>query len=194
MCRAVEKLPDVEQERFSEEWRAHLDEVPGDLGKLLTALGFQYAAWKMRDAALSVPPISARLVIIPLLVPVLWNLYTTFRGLADFFDLPTYPSSGGQWAFGIGGTIFVIGFVVASRMIWRFASEDAPVLLLKAACVFCIVINIGASWIGTKRIVLFEADDPARTIALALVVALVILSTVGLSTLFFDKHNKPSSS
>jgi hypothetical protein len=45
--RAIKKLPDVEQERFDEEWRADLDETPGDLGKLLIALGFQFAAWRM---------------------------------------------------------------------------------------------------------------------------------------------------
>ena len=36
VCQAVKKLPDAEKERFDEEWRADLDETPGDLGKLLT--------------------------------------------------------------------------------------------------------------------------------------------------------------
>ena len=62
---------------------------------------------------------SVKLLAIPLLAPAIWNLYTTFRGLSDFFDLPTHPSiNPGQFAFGVVVTIIVIGFVVASRLIW----------------------------------------------------------------------------
>jgi sugar transferase len=46
MLRAVSRLP-AEQQRFDEEWRSHLDEVPGDVGKLMTALGFLLAARRM---------------------------------------------------------------------------------------------------------------------------------------------------
>jgi lipopolysaccharide/colanic/teichoic acid biosynthesis glycosyltransferase len=42
--RAVRQLPEDQRERFAEEWRAHTDEVPGDVGKLVVALGFLSAA------------------------------------------------------------------------------------------------------------------------------------------------------
>jgi hypothetical protein len=127
-----------------------------------------------------------QLLAIPLLAPAIWNMYTTFRGLTDFFDLPTHPSiNPGQFAFGIVVTVIVIGFVIASRLIWSIPSEDVPVLLLKAASVICILIDVGASWIGTKRVISFDDDDPGKAVGLALVVALVVLSKIGLSTLLF---------
>ena len=133
---------------------------------------------------------NVQLLAIPLLAPALWNLYTTFRGLADFFDLPTNPSiNPGQFAFGIVVTIIVIGFVVASRLIWSVPSDDPPVLLLKVACLVCIGIDVAASWEGTKRVISFEDDNPGKAFGLALVIALVVLSKLGLSTLLFDKQN-----
>ena len=133
---------------------------------------------------------NVQLLAIPLLAPALWNLYTTFRGLADFFDLPTNPSiNPGQFAFGIVVTIIVIGFVVASRLIWSRGSVDTPMLLLKVACLVCIGIDVAASWEGTKRVISFEDDNPGKAFALALVIALVVLSKLGLSTLLFDKQN-----
>jgi hypothetical protein len=37
--RAIQRLPELERERFREEWFAHLEECPGSLSKLLHALG-----------------------------------------------------------------------------------------------------------------------------------------------------------
>ncbi len=133
---------------------------------------------------------NAQLLALPLLGPAIWNLYTTFRGLTDFFDLPTHPSiNPGQFAFGIVVTVIVVAFVIGSRVIWSIDADDAPVLLLKAASVICILIDVGASWIGTKRVISFDDDDPGKVIALALVVALVVLSKIGLSTLLFSNEN-----
>jgi hypothetical protein len=133
---------------------------------------------------------NVRLLAIPLLAPVIWNIYTTFRGLSDFFDLPTHPSiNPGQFAFGIVVTIIVIGFVVGSRAIWSFASEEAPFLLLKAASLICIVIDVAASWVGTKHVISFDYDDPGKAFGLALVVALLVLSKIALSTLLFDAES-----
>ena len=131
---------------------------------------------------------NVQLLAIPLLAPVFWNIYTTFRGLSDFFDLPTHPSiNPGQFAFGIVVTIIVIGFVVASRAIWS-SPDEAPFLLLKVASVVCIAIDVAASWVGTKHVISFEDDDPGKAIGLALVIALVVLSKIGLSTLLFDNQ------
>lgn len=45
--RAVTKLPESQRERFEEEWRGHIDEIPGDIGKLVAAVGFGSAARQM---------------------------------------------------------------------------------------------------------------------------------------------------
>jgi len=132
---------------------------------------------------------NVRLLAIPLLFPVIWNIYTTFRGLCDFFDLPTHPSiNPGQFVFGIVVTIIIIGFVIASRAIWT-SPDEAPFVLLKAASVVCIAIDVAASWVGTKHVISFDYYDPAKAVGLALMVALLVLSKIALSTLLFDAEN-----
>jgi len=42
--RAVSMLPKDRRERFAEEWSSHVDEIPGDIGKLAAALGFIVAS------------------------------------------------------------------------------------------------------------------------------------------------------
>ncbi len=42
---AVAWLPVDQQERYSEEWQAHVNEVPGKVGKFLLAAGFLIAAY-----------------------------------------------------------------------------------------------------------------------------------------------------
>ena len=129
---------------------------------------------------------NVRLLAIPLLVPVIWNIYTTRQGLCDFFDLPTHPSiNPGQFVFGIMVTIIVIGFVIASRAIWT-APDDASFVVLKAASMVCIAIDVAASWFGTKHVISFDYNDPAKAFGLALVVALLVLSKIALSMLLFD--------
>jgi len=41
---AVARLPESKRERFREEWPAHIDEVPGQMAKLVVAIGFVFAA------------------------------------------------------------------------------------------------------------------------------------------------------
>jgi hypothetical protein len=42
--RAVSRLPRGQQERLGEEWRSHLNEVPGEIGRVVVALGFIVAS------------------------------------------------------------------------------------------------------------------------------------------------------
>jgi hypothetical protein len=44
---AIVSLPKDQRERFQEEWHSHLDEIPGEIGKLVVALGFSFAARRM---------------------------------------------------------------------------------------------------------------------------------------------------
>jgi hypothetical protein len=45
--RAVRQLPTGYQQRFAEEWRSHVGDVPGQVGRLILAFGFLAAAWKV---------------------------------------------------------------------------------------------------------------------------------------------------
>jgi len=46
---AVRRLPEGQQERYAEEWAAHLAEVPGVVAKLAVSLQFQIAAFGARE-------------------------------------------------------------------------------------------------------------------------------------------------
>ncbi|WP_119462934.1 sugar transferase [Rhodospirillaceae bacterium SYSU D60014] len=45
--RAVQNLPPDQRERFAEEWRSHVNDIPGEIGKLVVALGLLPASRKM---------------------------------------------------------------------------------------------------------------------------------------------------
>jgi hypothetical protein len=47
---AVQRLPESKRERCAEEWPADLDERPGVIAKLYTALSFHIAAFKIRNS------------------------------------------------------------------------------------------------------------------------------------------------
>ena len=129
------------------------------------------------------------LIAIPLLIPVVWNVYTTFLGLSDLFDLPTNPSiNPGQFVFGIIITMLILIFVLATQLIWNYGSDDLLVALLKAASILCIAFDVVASWHGTKQIISFYDDDPGKAVGLAFVVVLVVLSKLGLSIILFRKQ------
>jgi hypothetical protein len=127
-------------------------------------------------------------LIIPLLLVGLWDLYTTFRGVADFFDLPTNPYiNEGQFAFGVVITLTVFGFVIGSQLFWNANLHDAPALLLKAAWATCVGIDLYTAWAGTKRVVFYDDDDPAKAFGIAVAAALIVASTILLSKVLLDK-------
>lgn len=45
--RAVRQLPESLRERYTDEWQSHINEIPGEVGKLFEALGFLRASWNM---------------------------------------------------------------------------------------------------------------------------------------------------
>jgi lipopolysaccharide/colanic/teichoic acid biosynthesis glycosyltransferase len=54
---AVSRLPKDHQARYEEEWASHVNEVPGEVGKLLTAVGFLFAARRMAATDSEWPPV-----------------------------------------------------------------------------------------------------------------------------------------
>jgi hypothetical protein len=49
---AVSRLPKEKQERYQEEWLSHLEEVPGEISKIVSALSFQIASLRIELACL----------------------------------------------------------------------------------------------------------------------------------------------
>jgi hypothetical protein len=44
---AIERLPEAQRERFSEEWASHISEVPGEFGRIVFAMGCVVASQEM---------------------------------------------------------------------------------------------------------------------------------------------------
>jgi hypothetical protein len=135
-----------------------------------------------------------RVVAAVLVLGALWDLFTTFYGLARYFDLPFYPSINPvQFTFGIVLTAIIFGFVIATNLVWSMKGDDLMVQVLKAAWAACIGINLITSWQGTKHFVFYGDDgDAARGIGLALATALTVTSTIFLSWLVMGKETRSS--
>ncbi len=134
-----------------------------------------------------------RLVAISLVFGALWDLFTTFHGVAFYFDLPSNPKiNPEQFVFAMVVTAVVFGFVIASHFIWSIKDDDIPTLILKAAWAICVAIDLVTSWEGTKRFVFYGDDgDPARGLGLAIVTALIVSSPIFLSIILAkEAHSK----
>lgn len=158
----------------------------------IQALPFKSLAWKAdrivrrEMAEEGVSAMNVNLIAIPLLIPVAWNIYTTFLGLSDIFDLPTNPNiNPGQFTFAAIVTLLVFLFVLATQLIWNFKEDDTLVLLLKAAAIICIAFDVFASWHGTKQLISFDDGDPGKAVGLAFVVVLTVLAKLSLSMILF---------
>jgi hypothetical protein len=44
---AVRRLREDQRDRYAEEWQSHIDETPGEIGKIIVGLGLLPAAWKL---------------------------------------------------------------------------------------------------------------------------------------------------
>jgi hypothetical protein len=75
---AVRRLPSDLKERYAEEWRAHIADTPGEIGKLFCAAGFLWAGlrveeslWvaRLRDAVRKYPGVSNLLIYVCTIMP-----------------------------------------------------------------------------------------------------------------------------
>ncbi len=130
-----------------------------------------------------------RLVAIGLIAGALWDLFTTFYGVAGYFDLPMNPNVNPvQFAFAAAVTAVVFGFVIATHIVWNWEEADVPSLLLKGAWAACVAIDLVTCWEGTRRYVFYgDEGDAARGVGLALATALIVSSTIFLSRLVLAK-------
>jgi len=51
---AVARLPEAQRSRRDEEWQSHVNDTPGDLSKLITAVGFIIASRRIRDFSIPI--------------------------------------------------------------------------------------------------------------------------------------------
>jgi hypothetical protein len=60
---AIERLPEAQRERFSEEWASHINEVTGEISKVAFALGCISAAQQMASLSKSGEPVLTPMLI-----------------------------------------------------------------------------------------------------------------------------------
>jgi hypothetical protein len=105
---SVARLPGNRRERFEEEWKSHINDIPGDVGKIIVALGFLVAAMKIAamDRAPQArihlrrllqrsfaPTIGAVGLILSLPLMLLIAVSLRLSGMASVLVRPTYPNS-----------------------------------------------------------------------------------------------------
>lgn len=124
-----------------------------------------------------------------LFLAALWNAFSTFLGIAAFFDLAiNFKINPVQFLFAMVVTALVFVFVIASHIIWNLKSDDIPTVFLKSSWGICVLADLCASWQGTKHFVFYETDvDLLRGVGLLIVSALIVTATMLLSKLLLGK-------
>jgi hypothetical protein len=138
--------------------------------------------------------LGVRLIALILVAGGIWDFFTTFIGVAKFFDLAMDAKiNPAQFTFAMVVTLVIFGFVIASHLIWSLKSDDIPSLLLKAAWFICVVIDFLTSWYGTASYVFSDIDDARQAGGLLLVTFLILMSSILLSKLLLakDVRGKP---
>ena len=122
---AIERLPEAQRERFSEEWASHINEVAEEISKIAVALGCISAAQQMASLSKSAEPVLTPMLIREggmgywfkqLLVPVLiatLGAYLTYLVADNYFAKYTSQS-----------TILVEAQKVPENMVQPVVSED----------------------------------------------------------------------
>jgi hypothetical protein len=105
--RSVRRLPENLKERFDEEWRSHIAEIPGETGKLIMAAGFLTASRRMALAPEQEISVIKRAVdvfvsltflitFIPVWVPILFLIKKEGSG-PIFFKIERQRSNGTKY-------------------------------------------------------------------------------------------------
>jgi len=126
-----------------------------------------------------------RALIVVVALGAFWDGYTSFYGIAEFYDLLAGPSDPMRFVFAGIAAITIVGFMIATRLIWSGPDANSAIsVLLKIAWVICFVIDLYTSFIGTRDFV-FQgmAGGPANVLGLLIMSFLVTSSSVLLSQL-----------
>jgi len=126
-----------------------------------------------------------RVLIVVVSLGALWDGYTSFYGIAEFYDLVMGDSEFRRFVFAGIASITIVGFMVATRLIWSGVEVNNTItILLKVAWVVCFVIDLATSFIGTRDWIFGGmAGGPANVLGLLIFSFLVTSSSVLLSQL-----------
>ena len=133
-----------------------------------------------------------RVLIFVVALGALWDGFTSFYGIAEFYDVVVDDGDWRRIAFALVAAITIVGFMVATRLIWSATEENNTILiLLKVAWVVCFVIDLATSFIGTQDFV-FKGmvGGTVDLLGLLIISFLVTSSSVLLSQLITGKGTK----
>lgn len=121
---AAGRMPVAQRERYAEEWSSFVDEIPGEVGKILSALGLPWAGFRIRNQARKrqrVAEGSARqgkntVLVVLLLIPVFVRLWIR-KALVQRGLLSEPPKT-----FGIDNDVLVI-LIIGIFAFWRHSLQ-----------------------------------------------------------------------
>jgi len=130
-----------------------------------------------------------RALIVVVSIGAFWDGYTSFYGIAEFYDLILSDASPMRYAFAGVAAATIVGFMIATRLIWSGTEPNNTItILLKSAWVVCFVIDLYTSFIGTRDWVFGGmAGGAANVFGLLVISFLVTSSSVLLSQLITGK-------
>jgi len=121
---AAARTPKGQQERYAEEWSSFVDEIPGEVGKILAALGLSLAGFRIRYQARQRQRVAEGMarqgkntvLLVLLLIPIFVRLWIR-RALVQRGMLSEPPKT-----FGIDNDVLVI-LVIGIFAFWRHSLQ-----------------------------------------------------------------------
>jgi hypothetical protein len=108
--RAIKRLPHDQRDRFAEEWKSYVNDTPGDLRKLIAAVGFLFSAKKMTD----VPWAHKRVRGV---LPRLWHIAACIvKRIAAWPLVVKVPVL-------VAGLMVTVAVTTSQVVLWRFAED-----------------------------------------------------------------------
>jgi hypothetical protein len=120
----------------------------------------------------------------------LWDGFTTFFGLVQIFNILGGDTvNPAQIIFAVVVSVVILGFLIATHVIWSFETDDVVTLILKGAWLVCLVLDCYTAYIGNKFLVFNDTlETPAHHLGLVIVTLLITISSILLSRIVMGRE------
>jgi hypothetical protein len=120
----------------------------------------------------------------------LWDGFTTFFGIVQVFNILGGDSiQPMQVMFAVVVSVVILGFLIATHVIWSFETDDIVTLILKGAWLVCLVLDCYTAYIGNKFFVFNnDLETPAHHLGLIIVTLLITISSILLSRIVMSRE------
>jgi hypothetical protein len=120
----------------------------------------------------------------------LWDGFTTFFGIVQIFGILNGDVINPmQIMFAVVVSLVILGFLIATHLIWAYETDDVVSLILKGAWLVCLVLDCYTAYIGNKFFVFGNnLETPAHHLGLIIVTLLITISSILLSRIVMAKE------